>query len=251
MSVLYGVGAAFAAPRTSRVQNAGEIRRPFAVRSAAKRDPGQGIVQHKLDYSANEEVFNPFLEAQRNITDISSAPYHVSLARYKFSPRCEAAVNELINVEYSIAYVYRALFGYYGRDNVALPGLAKYFLKESENQMDGAQSLMRFQNTRGGRIKLQSILASETEFNETVKGDALYGMEVALSLQKLSYEKLIYLSKIASEDEDPQMRDFVDGTLLPQKVDLIKKISEYVSQLRRVGKGHGEYHFDQVLSGAD
>ncbi|KAH7372607.1 hypothetical protein KP509_17G012600 [Ceratopteris richardii] len=47
------------------------------------------------------------------------------------------------------------------------------------------------------------------------------------------------------------MRDFVDGTLLPQKVDLIKKISEYVSQLRRVGKGHGEYHFDQVLSGAD
>ncbi|KAL0907831.1 hypothetical protein M5K25_022273 [Dendrobium thyrsiflorum] len=27
----------------------------------------------------------------------------------------------------------------------------------------------------------------------------------------------------------------------------IKKISEYVAQLRRVGKGHGVWHFDQVL----
>ncbi|XP_050264902.1 ferritin, chloroplastic-like [Quercus robur] len=30
-------------------------------------------------------------------------------------------------------------------------------------------------------------------------------------------------------------------------VEAIKKISEYVAQLRRVGKGHGVWHFDQML----
>ncbi|KAL0917255.1 hypothetical protein M5K25_012302 [Dendrobium thyrsiflorum] len=31
------------------------------------------------------------------------------------------------------------------------------------------------------------------------------------------------------------------------EIEAIKKISEYVAQLRRVGKGHGVWHFDQVL----
>ena len=34
------------------------------------------------------------------------------------------------------------------------------------------------QNRRGGRVKLQSILLPETEFNDPDKGDALYAMEV-------------------------------------------------------------------------
>ncbi|CAA7029237.1 unnamed protein product [Microthlaspi erraticum] len=39
------------------------------------------------------------------------------------------------------------------------------------------------QNKRGGRVKLQSIVVMPlTEFEHVDKGDALYGMELALSL---------------------------------------------------------------------
>ncbi|KAK1396673.1 hypothetical protein POM88_006536 [Heracleum sosnowskyi] len=39
-----------------------------------------------------------------------------------------------------------------------------------------------------------------------------------------------------------------DETAIPdEKVEAIKKISDYVSQLRRVGKGHAVWHFDQSL----
>eukprot|EP00250_Pteridium_aquilinum_P031247 c43299_g1_i1 orf=76-339(-) len=85
------------------------------------------------------------------------------------------------------------------------------------------------------------------EFDNSEKGDALFAMELALSLQKLSYEKLLHLSKVAEVENDPQMHDFVDGALLPHQVNVIKKVAEYVSQLRRVGKGHGVYHFDLKL----
>jgi len=32
-----------------------------------------------------------------------------------------------------------------------------------------------------------------------------------------------------------------------EQVESIKKVSEFVSQLRRVGKGHGTYQWDQDL----
>ncbi|KAI5060326.1 hypothetical protein GOP47_0024746 [Adiantum capillus-veneris] len=214
---------------------------------AKKQQSGAELVQQ--GQSINGVIFDPFSEVQSNITHISSASHCDSLARHYYSAPCEAAINEMINVEYNVSYVYRALSAYFNRDNVALLGLAKYFKEGNDKEKDDAQRLIDFQNIRGGRVKLQSIVAPEMEFGNSEKGDALYAMELALSLQKLAYEKLLYLSKTAEHERDPQMQDFVDGTLLPDQVNLIKKVAEYVSQLRRVGKGHGVYHFDLKLQG--
>lgn len=41
------------------------------------------------------------------------------------------------------------------------------------------------QNKRGGRVQLKSIVMPEMEFSHPEKGDALYGMELALSLEKV------------------------------------------------------------------
>ncbi len=39
------------------------------------------------------------------------------------------------------------------------------------------------QNKRGGRVKLQPLTAPESEFEHAEKGDALYAMELTLSLE--------------------------------------------------------------------
>jgi ferritin heavy chain len=65
------------------------------------------------------------------------------------------------------------------------------------------------QNRRGGRVKLQSILLPETEFNSKDKGDALYAMELALSLEKLNFTKLRELHRVAVNAEDAQLSDFI------------------------------------------
>ena len=104
-----------------------------------------------------------------------------------------------------------------------------------------------FQNKRGGKVKLQSILMPLSEFDHAEKGDALYAMELALSLEKLTNEKLLHLHAVANKNNDVQLADFVESEFLGEQVEAIKKISEYVAQLRRVGKGHGVWHFDQAL----
>jgi len=177
---------------------------------------------------------------------VPNAP-QVSLARQKYSDDCEASINEQINVEYNVSYVYHAMFAYFDQDNVALKGLARFFKESSEEEREHAEKFMEYQNKRGGKVKLQSIMMPLSEFDHVEKGDALYAMELALSLEKLTNEKLLNLHAVASQNNDVQLADFVENEFLQEQVDSIKKISEYVAQLRRVGKGHGTWHFDQML----
>ncbi|XP_050154869.1 ferritin-3, chloroplastic-like isoform X4 [Malus sylvestris] len=195
-------------------------------------------------------VFEPFEEVKKELDLVPSLP-QVSLARQKFTDESEAAINEQINVEYNVSYIYHAMYAYFDRDNVALKGLAKFFKESSEEERDHAEKLMEYQNKRGGRVKLQSILMPVSEFEHPEKGDALYAMELALSLEKLTNEKLLHLHSVAVKNKDPQLTDFVETEFLAEQVEAIKKISEYVAQLRRVGKGHGVWHFDQALLHGD
>ncbi|KAF2288474.1 hypothetical protein GH714_007814 [Hevea brasiliensis] len=163
-------------------------------------------------------VFQPFEEVKKEAFLVPIAP-NVSLARQFYEDECEAAINEQI----------------------------KFFKESSEEEREHAEKLMKYQNIRGGRVKLHSILMPLSEFDHSEKGDALYAMELALSLEKLTNEKLLNLHSVADRNNDAQMMEFIESEFLPEQVEDIKKIAEYVSQLRRVGKGHGVWHFDQML----
>nr|XP_024385820.1 ferritin-3, chloroplastic-like isoform X2 [Physcomitrium patens] len=167
-------------------------------------------------------VFEPFSEVQDQLVKVTTSPQLESLARQRFAPSCEAAINDQI----------------------------KYFKHASDEEREHAEKLMRYQNQRGGKVKLQSIVMPLMEFDHHEKGDALYAMELALALEKLTNEKLFQLHQAAADANDHQMTEFIEREFLTEQVEAIKKVSEYVSQLRRVGQGHGVYHFDLQLQEA-
>jgi ferritin heavy chain len=103
---------------------------------------------------------------------------------------------------------------------------------------------------RGGRVRLQSILAPETEFGASGKEDALYALELALSLEKLNFAKLRALHDVAAAAGDASMTDFVEGDLLGDQVASVKAAADAVAQLRRVGPGLGVWEFDRRLQEA-
>jgi len=192
-------------------------------------------------------VFEPFSAVQSQLAVVDKAPVSESYARLDFHPECEAAINEQINIEYNVSYVYHSLYAYFSRDNVALPGIAAHFKKESEEERHHAELLMDYQVLRGGRVALQPILAPESEFSHAEKGDALYAFELALSLEKLNFQKLRHLHEVAEKHGDSQMCDFVEGDLLSDQAEAVKSVAEKVSQLRRVGQGLGVFEFDRQL----
>ncbi|CAO2817009.1 unnamed protein product [Amaranthus hypochondriacus] len=223
---------------------------PTFLRMPSAKDPNNGFsvcaAAESNSRTLNGVIFEPFEEVKKELAMVPNVP-HISIARQKYADECEAAINEQINVEYNVSYVYHAMFAYFDRDNVALKGLAKFFKESSEEEREHAEKLMEYQNKRGGRVKLQSILMPLSEFDHEEKGDALHAMELALSLEKLTNEKLLNLHHVAEKNNDVQLQEFVEGEFLNEQVEAIKKISEYVAQLRRVGKGHGVWHFNQML----
>eukprot|EP00878_Enallax_costatus_P018874 GHUV01019897.1.p1 GENE.GHUV01019897.1~~GHUV01019897.1.p1 ORF type:complete len:174 (+),score=49.09 GHUV01019897.1:94-615(+) len=115
-------------------------------------------------------VFIPQQAVQGELAVVDKTNAQVqSFARVNFNEACEAAINEQINIEYNVSYVYHSLYAYFDRDNVALPGMAAFFKAGSEEEREHAELLMQYQNTRGGRVRLASMIQPEAEFNHPEK----------------------------------------------------------------------------------
>ena len=59
-------------------------------------------------------------QVKGELVGVSEAPITQSYARLDYHQECEAAVNEQINIEYTISYVYHSLYAFFDRDNVGV-----------------------------------------------------------------------------------------------------------------------------------
>nr|UYM80470.1 ferritin-like protein 1 [Phoronopsis harmeri] len=165
----------------------------------------------------------------------------MSLVRQNFHEECEAGVNKQVNLELYASYVYLSMASHFDRDDVALHGFAKFFRESSKEEREHAELLMKFQNQRGGRMVLQDIKKPERD----EWGSGLEAMQTALDLEKHVNQALLDLHKVADRHGDAQFSDFIEGHFLTEQVEGIKKIGEYITNLKRVGPGLGEYMFDK------
>jgi ferritin heavy chain len=162
-----------------------------------------------------------------------------------------------------------------------LPGHAKYFKKAAHEELEHAQKFMEYQNKRGGRVVLKDLKKpAKDEW-----GTALDAMKAAQELERTVNKALLDLHATSDKHNDYQvttvllcgwklvrktfipclitytcsrgdtlilflslqMSDFIEGEFLQEQVDAIKELGGYITQLERVGAGHGEYHFDKEL----
>jgi len=167
-----------------------------------------------------------------------------SQIRQNYHEDCEAFINKQINMELYASYVYLSMSYYYERDDVALPGMAHFFKESSDEEREHAQKLMKYQNSRGGRIVLQAIEAPTMQ----EWGTAVDGLSAALDLEKQVNQSLLELHKTAATNEDPHLTKFLEDNYLEEQVESIKQLGDMITKLKRAGPdGLGEYLFDKEL----
>ncbi|KAF9427001.1 fts3-like protein [Podila epigama] len=167
----------------------------------------------------------------------------MSLAKQNFSSASEDAINHQISQELQASQVYLSLSAWAGHVNQALPGLEKFFKESAAEEREHAQKLIDYQNRRGGKVILQTLQAPESDWSS-----ARNAIESTLQLEKDVNKSLLNLHKTAEENNDPQLCDFIESEYLEEQVQAIKKISDLVTQLNRVGgDGLGLYLWDQEL----
>lgn len=165
-----------------------------------------------------------------------------SMIRQNFHEDSEQALNRQINMELYASYFYLALAYQFDRHDVALKGFYEYFKKNSDEEREHAQKLMKYINARGGSIKLEAIQAP-------VKFDydnGLDAMKVALQLERDVNESLLNIHQLAAKHNDPHLTDFLEEEFLDEQVQSIKEVSNHITNLTRVGPGLGEFQFDKL-----
>lgn len=165
----------------------------------------------------------------------------LSQCRQNYHSESEAGVNKQINLELYASYVYQSMAFYFDRDDVALPGFHKFFKKSSEEEREHAEKFMKFQNQRGGRVVLQNLQKPEKD----EWGSGLEAMQAALALEKNVNQSLLDLHKLADSHGDAQFCDWLESHFLTEQVEGMKELSDFITNLKRVGPGLGEYIFDK------
>lgn len=130
---------------------------------------------------------------------------------------------------------------YFNRHNVALQNLYEYFDKIADKHEKNARRLLKYQNKRGGIVKFNDIKAPDkNEWN-----GPLDVFQCALELEKTINQSYLDLIQIAENHNDHHLSDYIKDELLDDIVELIKNFGDKITNLKQVGKGLGEYLFDQ------
>jgi ferritin heavy chain len=168
----------------------------------------------------------------------------MSIIRQNFHAESEAAINAQINLELQASYAYQSMAFYFERDDVALPGFAKYFHANSEEEREHAEKFMTYQNKRGGRVQLSDV--PRPERNEW--GTGVEALEAAFALEKKVTDAIYALHEVATRNEDAHFMDFLEGEFIEEQVEALKKLSDLITRSKRAGPGLGEFLFDKELS---
>ena len=168
----------------------------------------------------------------------------LSQVRQNFTAEVEAAINRQINMELYASYVYQSMAIYFDRDDVALPGFSAFFQHNSDEEREHAEKFMKYLNKRGGRVVLRDVMKPEKD----EWGSGLDALQAALDLEKRVNQSLLDVHAIATEKNDPQFCDFLEGEYLEEQVEAIKELGDLITKLKRAGaSGLGEYLFDKDL----
>lgn len=108
----------------------------------------------------------------------------MSLCKQNYQPETEQLINRQIQRELQASHDYLSMAAYFGRDSVALPGLAKYFSDAAKEvsflcfywflvrskadclkkEREHAEKLIQYQLQRGGQVVLGEITKPEVPF---------------------------------------------------------------------------------------
>lgn len=165
-----------------------------------------------------------------------------TVGHQNYACKVQVALDRLISMHLQASHTYLSLGFYFEGNRVALEG--GFFFRLAAEKRDGAHRLLRQNQLSDG-----SLCQDGQELTQDEWRDCLEAMEAALILEKNLNEALLDLHALGLANTDPQLCFFLESHFLDQEVQLIKKMGEHLTNLRRLAgqdAGLGEYLFRKL-----
>merc|ERR1712215_23982 len=108
-------------------------------------------------------------------------------------PLRQRGANQQANQHGALRFLCLPIYAYFARDDIALMGFSKRFRDASKEEKEHAESLIDYQNMRGGRVVFREIAKPTCD----EWGTALEAIEASLELEKTVNESLLNMHKMA------------------------------------------------------
>lgn len=165
--------------------------------------------------------------------------WHVSL---------ENILNRQITLQLFATNSYLYLFEYFMRDNIGYKNIAEYFKKQSYEQKNQVEQLIKYQGLRGGIVRFDVIEKPDDFINHNqldIKSDIQMAFEYALKIQQEIYQSLLNIYNFAEDKNDPSFSHYIKENFLSKHLEIINQISTYIGQISKIKfDGYGLYQFD-------
>uniref|UniRef100_A0A671ECG2 Ferritin n=1 Tax=Rhinolophus ferrumequinum TaxID=59479 RepID=A0A671ECG2_RHIFE len=146
----------------------------------------------------------------------------------------------LINLQLRASYTYLSLGFCFDCDNVALEDVGHFIYKLATEKREATECLLKMQNQRDGHALFQDLQKPpQDEWGKTQ--DA---MEATVVMEKNLNQALLDLQALGAARTDPHLCHFRENHFLDEKVKLIKKMGDPLTNLHRLANplvGFGEY----------
>ncbi|CAF0724122.1 unnamed protein product [Brachionus calyciflorus] len=171
-----------------------------------------------------------------------SVTQNVSI-RQNFDETCESMLNQLINVVVTRNYNYHGVAYWFDRVDIGLVGFAQLFRLCASYNYNLTRKLMDYVVLRGGHVVLGDIPKPDTSLYTTPSDTLEYMIQSYKELNDLA----ISLHKMADENQDANLTDFLEAEIIRPVSKVIRRIGVLVANVRRAGPGLGEYQVNKHL----
>ncbi|XP_052026539.1 ferritin light chain-like [Apodemus sylvaticus] len=148
-------------------------------------------------------------------------------SRQRYTTEVEARIDRLISMHLEASDRYLSL-GFFFKDNRSVGGLVHFFRDLSEEKRQAAYLLL-MQTRQSGCDHF-----SDGQMMPSYRCDgSLDAMETSLALEKSLNQVLLELHALGSANADFQLCHFLEKHFLEKEMNVIKKISDYLANLRQ------------------
>lgn len=155
--------------------------------------------------------------------------------------KISALLSQQLSYEYKAFYLYRAAASYFEQRNVELAGMQRLYRRMSSEELEHADGIIAYMNSRGYTIDFLQIDRMFVDFKSI--RDVL---ERSLSFEEFVLENIKNVYLEADRARDYTTTTFLDP-YLNEQVGSIKDLSDLIVNAKRCGEGLGEFLFDDSL----
>ncbi|XP_049520614.1 soma ferritin isoform X1 [Dermacentor silvarum] len=167
----------------------------------------------------------------------------VNQNKYFLHDRCRMGLQEQVNLELHASMWFPTQAAHLANNKVARSGFARFFRDQSTEEREHAQKLVDYVNLRGGTVSAVNVDMPSTATWMSV----LDALQAALALEHRVTNRLHELHRLADDNHDPQMADFLEQEFLSEQVRSIDQLQRLITQLQNMDTGLGEFLLDQQL----